>query len=339
MNIRNKNILFFSPSFFGYEKAIKRKLEEYGAYVDFYDDRPMNGFWTKAFIRVNKRILFYQINKYYNTILSHLELHKYDYVFVLNAEAMPVKFLRKIKGDNSNAVFVLYMWDSFLNRKNTCDYLEFFDYIFSFDKNDCIRHPKIHFRPLFYMTEYADIVGHHNYKYDFCFIGTAHSDRFALIKKLQKMITQLGQTSYWFLYLQSKKLFFWNKLTNSNFREAKIKDFNYTSLTKDEILNKIAESRIVIDIHHPNQLGLTMRVLEMLGAQKKIITTNASVKEYDFYLPDNICVIDRLHPQLDKSFMICEYVPLSQQIYHKYSIDGWLEEIFQIVTRKNVCKK
>ena len=39
----------------------------------------------------------------------------------------------------------------------------------------------------------------------------------------------------------------------------------------------------VLDSAQDGQLGLTIRVLEAIGAKKKIITTNEDVINYDFY--------------------------------------------------------
>ena len=50
----------------------------------------------------------------------------------------------------------------------------------------------------------------------------------------------------------------------------------------DEI---VTNSKCVLDSAQANQNGLTIRVIEMLGAKKKIITTNEDVVNYDFYRP------------------------------------------------------
>ncbi len=86
-------------------------------------------------------------------------------------------------------------------------------------------------------------------------------------------------------------------------RDAKIDDFSFTSLSQEETLDIISQSKVVVDIEHPGQVGLTMRTLEMLGCQKKLITTNKSVREYDFYNEDNILVVERNNIKLNKSFL------------------------------------
>ena len=107
-------------------------------------------------------------------------------------------------------------------------------------------------------------------------------------------------------------------------------EFHYEPLSNKDILHIIEQSRIVIDIQHPKQTGLTMRTIEMLGAKRKLITTNADVKLYDFYRPENISVIDRKSPKLDEVFLKSNYVSIDEGIYRKYSIDNWLDNVFGI---------
>ena len=86
-------------------------------------------------------------------------------------------------------------------------------------------------------------------------------------------------------------------------------------------------SKVILDIQHPAQTGLTMRTIEMIGLKKKIITTNQDIVHYDFYRPENIQVIDRKNAIIDKTFFDKEYVEISRSIYEKYSIRNWVLEI------------
>lgn len=328
MDLKNKSVLFISPAFFGYERYIRQRLEEVGAQVDYFDERPANTFWIKAFIRINPKFLSHVIRKYYNKIEHTIRDKRYDYIFVINIEAMPSSFLKQLRIYNPEAEFILYMWDSIFNKKNTLYYIPLFDKVFSFDANDCQQISTIRFRPLFYLNEYKEIAAYTDFEYDFSFIGTAHSDRYQLIRIIQKQIREKGMRGYWFLYLQSRKLFFWNKCNNPAFQKARVTDFNYKSLSKKDLLDKIKKSKIILDIQHPKQTGLTMRTIEMLGAKKKLVTTNPAIREYDFYLPENMLVIDRSCPIISDEFCRSEYVSLPDAIYYKYSLDGWLEEIF-----------
>ena len=327
--LENKSVLLISPSFFGYEQSIKQRLSEISARVDYFDERPANTFWSKALVRIDRRFLSHHISQYYESIYQIIQNRIYDYVFVVNIEAMPISFFELFRKINPQAVFILYMWDSISNKRNTVNYLSLFDRIFSFDRDDCKIYANIRFRPLFFLNEYKELANVSDYEYDFSFVGTAHSDRYALIRKIYVQICNLCMKSYWHLYLQDKKLFYWNKITNSAFLKAHLHDFQYRALLKSEVLDLVKKSRIIIDIQHPRQVGLTMRTIEILGARRKLITTNASIKDYDFYLDDNILVIDRENPIINREFCFKDYKPLDDHIYYKYSLDGWLEEIFQ----------
>lgn len=329
IHLDNKSILLISPTFFGYEKSIKQRLSEMAAKVDYFDERPANTFWSKAFVRINRKLISHRISQYYDSIYKSIRNQVYDYVLVVNVEAMPISFLKKVREINPYAVLILYMWDSLSNKKNTVNYLSLFDRVYSFDPEDCKRNCTISFRPLFFLNEYSKLSHKQNYKYDFSFVGTAHSDRYLLIQKIYNQIQNLGLKSYWYLYLQDLKLFYWNKLTNSSFAKAHLHDFRYKALSKDKVLDLVEKSRIIIDIQHPNQIGLTMRVIEILGARRKLVTTNTSIKDYEFYHEDNILVIDRENPIINKEFCNKKYQPLDDCIYYKYSLDGWLEDIFR----------
>lgn len=326
IDLKDKNILFISPAFFGYEKAILNRCRELGAVVDYFDERPANSFWVKTFIRLNRNLLFFYISRYYDFIYNSIKNNNYDYVFVVNLEAMPKSFLHKIKMNCPSAMLILYMWDSLKNKKNALHYISYFDKVFSFDKDDCLNNNSIIFRPLFFLNEYAEISKYQKYKYDLLFIGTIHSDRYVILQKIKRQLE--NKKYYFYLYLQNWKLFFLYKIKYPIYRNAHIHDFKYAPLSKKKLFNLISCSRIIIDIQHPKQVGLTIRTIEMLGARRKLITTNVAIKEYDFYNSNNILVIDRENPEIPEMFFKESYEPIEQKIYDKYSLDGWLSDIF-----------
>lgn len=326
----NKKVLFFAPRFFGYGLEIANKLRELGGIVDFFDEKPDNDFLTKALVRVNKKLLLKKIQRYYQSIFCNLEKDYYDFVFFLAPESISVKSLEFLKGFQSRATFILYMWDSLKNRKNVIDLLPYFDFKYSFDKDDCKRKSNnFQFRPLFFLDDYKNITEHQkNYKTDLLFVGTVHSDRYKLLLDIKKECIRLNKKNIYFMFLPSKSIYYLKKIFNSNFRSSTIKEFNFRPLSKTELLKRIDSSRVVLDIQHPSQTGLTMRVIEMLGAKKKIITTNKDIVNYNFYRANNVLYIDRENPKLNISVFESDYLELEKEIYFEYSLLGWLEEVF-----------
>jgi hypothetical protein len=328
-DLRGRSVLFLCPKFFNYEQEIKKKLEELGASVKWVDDRPSNNFLSKALIRVNKKFIKKRIFNYYKTIIEQIRLNKmqFNYVFFLNPEAIAVESLKQFKNEFPDATFILYMWDSFQNRKSTAELLPFFDRKFTFDPHDA-QNFGLKLRPLFYIDAYSATESE-KLIYDLLFIGTAHTDRYKLLNKIVDQFSgELTVKQYFFL--SSKMLFWVKKILEKDFRNVNYKDISFTALSHNTNAGLIRQSRVILDINHPGQLGLTMRTFEALGARRKLITTNADVANYDFYNENNILIIDRLNPVIEKQFLLSPFVTVSGAIAKKYNLGGWINELFDL---------
>ena len=334
MNFLNgKKILYFSPLFFGYEQAIKSTLEhQFGAQVDFYDDRPSNDIWTKIFIRLNlKSFVQRKIDAYYSTIFHNITTIAYDYIFIVSPETLGFHELKQIKALQPRATFILYMWDSFQN-KNSLNTLTLFDRVVTFDPNDAKIYNLI-FHPLFYIEDYASATANDLKLYDICCIITAHSDRYSVTQKVKEYAQKLSLKMFTFLYLNSKLMYWGRRIFVRKYQYGSIDDFSFSPMSQNEIISIIAQSKAVLDINHPSQIGLTMRTFEVLGAQKKLITTNHNITSYDFYDENNILVIDRENPILNSVFFNTPYHSLEPSIYASYSLHNWINFVFD--THKN----
>ena len=325
-SVNGRRVLFFSPSFFGYELAIKEKLESLGAIVDFFDERPSNSAWVKALIRLNRRLLHSKIHSYFSKIISQLPVNSYDFVFVIKMESMPKYVLEKLRSTQNNATFIYYSYDSVKNNHNALTCLGLFDSAFTFDRQDA-KEFGMRCRPLFFLDVYRNLP-QVDIQYEWCFIGTAHSDRYALIKHVYQVLKSYQLQAFVFLYVPSKLLFWIKKVFLPLFWFAKPSEFSFIPINKESLINCLAKSKAVLDFQHPKQTGLTMRTIEMLGAKKKLITTNADIKNYDFYQEENIMIVDRQDIKIDIAFFNVPYCEIKSEVYEKYSIDGWLSEIF-----------
>ncbi|MGL5549090.1 MAG: lipopolysaccharide biosynthesis protein [Culicoidibacterales bacterium] len=324
--LKGKKVLFISAKFFDYHNQMQRKLEELGAEVTYFDERPANTTFVKLGIRFAPNLLKSTINKYYQNIYNEVKNKEYDYFFLVKGETIPLSFLENISKTFPNIKKVFMMWDSVANYTRVLDKVVYFDKIFSFDQNDCQQYG-FQFRPLFYNEKYLSLQNS-NPKIDLSFVGTVHSDRLNILEEIKQNFPDKKYD--YFLYLQSPLVFRIKKITNPIFKKKKKEDFEFNSLSGAEVLQRIENSKIIIDIEHPGQTGLTMRTIEMLGAHKKIITTNQTIKNYDFYRSENICVINRKNIEIDEAFFTTQFQPLSDEIMYKYSLTGFIEEIFTI---------
>ena len=325
MDLKEKKVLFFTASFLGFQNDIKTALEAMGAQVDWYDERVGTSTFTKALVRINRDALALKIKKYYEDIINNTKDINYDYVFFVNIEAATTSIIESLRHYHSNSKFILYEWDSIVNNKNARGLLGLFDETWSFDRNDCQEY-SMNFLPLFYNNEYAGLQEKEEYEYEVMFIGTTHSDRYHFVKSIEDQIE--GNKYNWF-YFPSRLLYIRMWLQDRWFRNnSKCSEFRFTPLSKQDLLDVVGKTRILLDAQHPKQTGLTMRTLETLGARRKLITTNQFVKEYDFYNPNNILVVDRMNPVITKDFLESAFEMPPIEVYNRYSLDSWLKTIF-----------
>lgn len=339
MNLIGKKILFFAPNSFGYEHEIKKELERMKAIVTYYDERPSNSTFTKAIIRLNKKSVRAYTDKYFEKIVQNECANNYDYVFVLRGEAFSPRIVHDLRAAFQSAHFVLYLWDSMKNN-NTLDVAPLFDKVYSFDRLDCNKYSFLSFLPLFYLSDYSNLnlIGSENICFSLkkiMFVGTVHSDRYLFIESLKRELVSYNIFFETYYFFQSKLLYWKKKIIDNSFRGTKVDDFKFIPLTKNDILQRMKECVAVLDIQHPSQNGLTMRCIETLGAQRKLITTNQDIKEYDFYIASNVLILNRNAPLEENvlkisSFINMPFEPIEAFLYEKYSLKSWLINILDL---------
>ena len=321
---QGKRILFFYNKYMGYERIIEEELLDMGFQVDAFDERPIDKTHQKVIRKICPGFFNKKTELYYSEILNKIKHNYYDIVFFIKCDMPTPNALKGFREAFPNAKFCLYMWDSLNNYPDTREKFKYFDVINTFDRKDSIDE-KIGFRPLFYAKQYEQKVDKDkNHKYDFCFIGTIHSDRFEMLQKVKTEAKKNNQSVFFYPYLQKKYVFYAYKILKPGFRNANINDFKFEKISGDKIAEVVSESKAVIDVQHPKQTGLTMRTIEMIGMNKKLITTNEDIKNYDFYNPTNICVVDRKNPVIEKEFFEVPYKELPEDIYRKYNLTQWV---------------
>ncbi|MFB1081784.1 hypothetical protein [Jeotgalibacillus sp. JSM ZJ347] len=326
---KGKRILMISANFFGYEKEIRQKLESFGCEVDYFDERPENDFLTKSLIRVNRKLLAPKNNAYYSRIIEQTIDRDYDFIFIIKGEVISKKHIERLKNAHKHAAFILYLWDALSYSPNSKAIKEMFDAVYTFDQDDVKQYRDMHFRPLFFIDDYrrsaeAKVIQ----DIDVLFIGTVHTDRFSVLKRIEQQLKDKNLNFYFYHYYPSRKLYYLKWLRDRDIRRYGKSELKYDKLSKEKITQLFNRSRVIVDIERPKQNGLTMRTIEVFGAHKKLITTNESIKNYDLYNNQNMYIIDRHTPVIDPAFIYQEYVKPSEEVYEKYSLDEWLHDIF-----------
>ncbi|MBD1588526.1 hypothetical protein [Pseudomonas typographi] len=105
-------------------------------------------------------------------------------------------------------------------------------------------------------------------------------------------------------------------------------EFFKARLSLDDVSQWLRESTVLVDIVRPGHTGLSFRFFEALLYGKKIITNNLSVRNYDFYNPANILVLNAEAVNIPLEFLETAYVPVAAHIVERYSMHAWASEVF-----------
>lgn len=135
--------------------------------------------------------------------------------------------------------------------------------------------------------------------YDFYFIGFSKG-RDKIIKSLDEVLTQRYTTLF------------------------KIVNDVSECIPYSENVKNLKHSRCLVDIVQPNQMGLTLRPLEALSFQKKLISNNKKLINYDFYHKDNIFILGVDNLEDIDAFMKTPYHQIENNIIKQYDVTTWL---------------
>lgn len=322
------SVLFISSSFFGYAAHIKKELEARYGKVFWYEDRPSISFLGKVKARLLPSLSERLANAFFKRIADENKNNNIKEVFVIKGEALSIESIRYLRRMFPDACFRLYFWDGYKNMPpSSAAKVDLFDRAFSFDLEDVKNDPRLAYRPLFYIPIYSSSDGG-SPDIDLTFVGTVHSDRYKIIKRIERSLSDEDMRFHKALYFPSKIIFWARRIFDPSFWRIKKGDFIFTPMSGLEISALVARSKAVLDIERTVQSGFTMRTLEILGSSNKLITTNKNIVEADFYDPRNILVIDRERPEIPLEFFSSPKVEIHESIKARYSLAAWLDDIF-----------
>lgn len=323
-------ILLITPNFFDYPYLMCEELRGMGHEVDWYDDRPSTNSFVKAVIRINKNLINVMIENYFSKLLHDIENKSYDKVLLVSGQSLSFSedMMCRLKNSQPQAEFVLYQWDSIKNFPYITKIQHFFNKCYSFDKNDVNNNPKLRFLPLFYSRSYEEIGKQKidDFKFDLMFVGTAHPKKYKYVNEMGGKLKLVFPKQFIYFFFPSRIVYIYRKIRNHELRKAKYKEFHFTPISGKKMNDLLTHSKCVLDSAQDGQSGLTIRIIETLGAKRKIITTNADVVNYDFYKEENVYVYNGDF-DFNAPFFTKKYVDVDPNIYEKYSLRNWLREL------------
>lgn len=94
-----------------------------------------------------------------------------------------------------------------------------------------------------------------------------------------------------------------------------------------DYLKMVGTSRAILDIAQQKQDGYSMRVMEAIFFNKKLVTTNTAVKQSVFYDENNIFIVDLKTTTADElqAFFAKPFRNYSDEVREYYSIEAWVD--------------
>jgi hypothetical protein len=316
--------LLVAPRFFGYESEIRSQMQAGGWDVDMLPDRPFDASALKAVARVSPTLTMPAANGFYARELQRLAVARYDLILVIQGECIFEQTLRMLRTAYPAARLVFYTWDSLSNKPRSKKQLPLYDECLSFDQADATRW-NMRFRPLFF-TPGFERTAPPDPKWDISFVGTIHSDRYRIVQAIAAQLADPSRAC-WYLYLQAPWMYTTRKVFTRTIAGSSRTDFRFAPLSRAQVQEIFLNSRALLDIEHPAQRGLTMRTVEALGGQTKLVTTNDTVSGYDFFDPANIAVIDRKAPRIPAGFLTTPFRPVPEAVLARYRLASWVRDV------------
>ncbi len=246
-----------------------------------------------------------------------------DQILVLNADTMDVETLIFIKKYTNK--LITYLYDN-LSRFPVQEKLYLFDKVYSFDDGDIKKYgfeKLTNYNYLDYLPQEKQ-----NPSLDLFYITSFDKFRNKTLIPLAEKLMQC-HVNYRFVVVGKKS---WKE--QAKFFGSKMLK-NYVVLKQKPISTKTIaktyeQTKVILDLMREGQTGLSFRVFEAIALEKKIITDNKNIKNYDFYNPENILIVNDDLSNIEKFFFEKEYQKLPQEIYDKYTLDSWVKKVFEL---------
>ncbi len=268
-------------------------------------------FFNKLFLKKNLKHVKIELD-----LLEKIkQLGKQDIILIIRPDRVSKKTHLEIK--KLTHKYLAYIYDSCTRFPINHLLNGIFDEIFSFDLIDSKKYDFTFISNFIYLDKKE--IKSFNKNNNPVFIVMSVDERLQILNKLANYFS-LKNINYKFILVGKKR----PKKINENII------FSEKVLLHSDLINDLENAKIFLDLIRFNHNGLSFRVLEALAMQKKIITTNKSINQYDFYNSNNILIIDENNIDVPIEFLTTPYKPLEDIIYEKYTIRNWVKTVFKI---------
>lgn len=306
----------------GYNEFIASELKKRNIHVNhinFYTLRyKYPTFFHKIFNFFSKTIFDYNLKReHLNKVLLKAlnEQEKQDAILIIKGDNLSINTLKEIKSHTSK--MIAFLNDSTKRYPRMKKVYPFFDEIYSFDPSDVKKY------------NFIPISNYIYFDYHTQFNTSPQYDVFN-ISSLDKRSKTMPQFAAYFKERNlNYKLIAFGDAPDDNFEKLGI-ELTRKTYNLEDVFKLVTNSKILLDLQRPKQKGLSFRVFEALALNKKIISTNTDLKNYDFYNSNNIAIVDSNNIKIEDSFFTTPYTKIEESLVRKYHISSWVNTVFKL---------
>ncbi|MGB8376286.1 MAG: hypothetical protein WCE57_13280 [Salegentibacter sp.] len=317
----NYNLIFLkvvivAPFSFGYIDSLVRKMSENNDLEVLFINTSEISFQYSGIIHRTKNFFLKTFAKknlkrdFVEDIIEQQvrERGPQDKILVIRPDKFSKQHLKFLKSHSKT--LIAYLFDSVAVIPGQVKNKAIFDEVFSYEKEDV---QKYGFK---FITNFIpfDLPSNPMTPNNGLFNISSFDHRYKLLLKIAKQLKEANY-DYHIVVKKDKPL------------SEELVHFTSEYWSLEKVKESLKEASILLDIQKHEQFGLSFRVFESLGFSKKLITTNSSIVEYDFYDSDNILVIDPANPVIPREFFQKEYKELPESIISKYRREAWIEQV------------
>ena len=318
----DKKLLFIAPKFYNYHIQIKGKLQILlKRKVDYYEDRKINLLYSLLNTLNRDFINIYQYI-YYLLLWIKVRNESYSHLFVIKGYDIPIFFLLKLKKKNINIKTIMYQWDP-MDKFNYQKLIPFFDKIFTFDYRDYKNYNNLNFLQLFYTEDIKKISESKSTpNIDFFYISSFTEERYDFLEKFITYCKENNHTLKYYLYVPYTTF-----IKHKYFKGIKLKNRNlsFKPMGREEYLECLQNCSVVVDYNHSDQAGLSMRVIEAYGSNRKVLSTNSFIMKDPISSKTWVSFLN----QNSMHYSEYNYKNESSDSKHNLFIDNWLKILFE----------
>lgn len=184
----------------------------------------------------------------------------------------------------------------------------------------------IEFMPYFYIFSPCDFSDYNkkslfDIKQDIFFIGEEKGDRKEQVQKISEVLDKANLKYDLRLVPQNRH----SKL----FSRSQGKSVKQAYMSYNEVIERVRESKAILELISAGQTGLTQRPYEALFLKKKLITTSAEIKNYNFYNDDNVFVLNERDVEELPEFLNTSVKKIDEEIVNEYTLGSWLKRFLR----------